>query len=229
LNPYAYCLGDPVNFTDPTGQLAKLVTSLLSVFSARISMAPAVPYKLAKDAVQWGAIGRLPFKPTLGAVGSTVAGITTMVSAVTGVGSAVAGITGDSEAAKNLGYIALGLAGLTVAAKLGSGWAAKDSRTVPMLKKFVDNKGRVEVPNTRDLASAPPPTPDAFEGANAPPLTGGPADATMFHYPNPNRNRTYKFLIELIEREAQIARQGLERRHSDVATTINNIRRRPSA
>ncbi|MHA6127851.1 RHS repeat-associated core domain-containing protein [Pseudomonas fluorescens group sp. PF-1] len=224
LNPYAYCLGDPVNFTDPTGQIGRLVTSLFSVVNARIVMSPAIPYKLGKDAVQWGAVGRLPFKPTLGAVGSTVAGITTMVSAVTAVGSAVAGITGDSEAAKTLGYIALGLAGLTVAARLGSGWAAKDSRTVPMLKDFVADKGRV--PN-KDILSAPPQTPDPFAGANAPPLTGGPADATRFHYPD--RNRTINFLNEQIDRQARIVREGLFRRHSDATATANNIRRRPYA
>ena len=226
LNPYAYCLGDPVNFTDPTGQIARLVTSLFSVVNARIVMSPAIPYKLAKDAVQWGAIGRLPFKPTLGAVGSTVAGIMTMVSAVTAVGSAVAGITGDSEAAKTLGYIALGLAGLTVAARLGSGWAAKDSRTVPMLKKFVDNKGRVEVPNTGPVSSAQLPTPPSspIESATAPRLTVDPNNATTFNYSNANNVSNQQ-----ISGQTLISPQPMLTHHSHIAMMANKIRRRNSA
>lgn len=226
LNPYAYCLGDPVNFTDPTGQFARLVTSLLGVTNARIVMSPSIPYKLGKEALLWGAARKLPFKQSLGAAGATIAGITTMVSAVTAVGSAVAGITGDTEAVKTLGFIALGLAALTVTARLGSGWAARDPRTIPALKNFVGNKGRVEVPSTRYTASAPPRTPDAFEGASAPPLTGTPADATRFNFSK--SGRANKFLNEQIDRQIRVAQQKMFRRHSGVTTTANNIRQRPS-
>lgn len=158
LNAYAYCLGDPVNFSDPTGQIARLVTSLLSVFNAKIVMSPAIPYKLAKDALQWGAAGQLPLKHTLGAVGSTVAGVTTMVSAVTGVASAVAGIKGDAEAARTLGFIALGLAALTVTARIGSFWAARDPRTIPSLKGFVER--HKPVPTTGETPPVSPVSPD---------------------------------------------------------------------
>lgn len=179
LNAYAYCLGDPVNFSDPTGQFARLITSLFSVANARITMSPAIPFKLAKDALQWGAAGRLAYKYTLGAAGSTVAGMATMASALTGVASAVAGITGDSEAAKTLGFIALGLAGLTLVSRATVYWAARDPKTVPALKRFVENKGRVvttgEAPPDRFLPSAPPESPSFFApgSPSAPPLSPG--------------------------------------------------------
>ncbi|MNS72894.1 hypothetical protein D3C72_1063170 [compost metagenome] len=160
LNAYAYCLGDPVNFSDPTGRFARLITSLFSVANARITMSPAIPFKLAKDALQWGAAGRLPYKYTLGAAGSTVAGVATMASALTGVASAVAGITGDSEAAKTLGFIALGLAGLTLVSRATVYWAARDPKTVPALKRFVENKGRA--PSDPFRPSAPPMSPSFF-------------------------------------------------------------------
>jgi RHS repeat-associated protein len=162
LNPYAYCLGDPVNFSDPTGQIARLVTSLLSGFNARIVMSPAIPYKLGKDALQWGAAGQLPLKHTLGAVGSVVAGVTTMVSAVTGVASAIAGINGDAESAKALGFIALGLGALTVTARVGSHWAARDSKTIPSLKGFVErHKPVMPTGETPPVSPVSPDTPGA--------------------------------------------------------------------
>ncbi|MFU2326701.1 RHS repeat-associated core domain-containing protein [Pseudomonas sp. NFX98] len=144
LNPYAYCLGDPVNFSDSSGRFARIITSLFSVANARIVMSPSIPYKLGKDALQWGAVGQLSIKQTVGATGAALAGITTMAAAVTGVGAAVAAINKDTEAAANFGFIALGLGAVTFTARMGSFWAARDPKTIPALKQFVESKGRVK-------------------------------------------------------------------------------------
>lgn len=230
LNAYAYCLGDPVNFSDPTGRTARLITSLFSVANARIAMSPAIPYKLAKDALLWGAAGQLSGRATLGAAGSTIAGLTTMVSALTGVASAVAGITGDSEAAKVLGFISLGLVALTVTARVGSHWAARDPKTIPALKNFVENKGRLVSDGVSKrpspIPSAPPMSPDPFANATAPLPTVSPADAPMFTFPG--NNRTVEFLNQQIDRQVRIAGHGKFRRHSGVDMMNKNIRRRPS-
>lgn len=165
LNPYAYCLGDPVNFTDPTGRLTEIVRFLSSAFrvaNAGIVLQPAIPYKLAKNALQWGAAGHLPFKTTLGAAGSVTAGITTMIAAITGTLSAVAASRKDTEAAAVLGFITLGLGAITLAGRIGSGWAARDKTTIPQLKSFVDahkqpvakrpsfHDGNFQLPRTSD-------------------------------------------------------------------------------
>ncbi|WP_223502501.1 RHS repeat-associated core domain-containing protein [Pseudomonas sp. BF-R-24] len=220
LNAYAYCLGDPVNFSDPTGQFARLITSLFSVANARITMSPAIPFKLAKDALQWGAAGRLPYKYTLGAAGSTVAGVATMASALTGVAGAVAGITGDSESAKTLGFIALGLAGLTVVSRATVYWAARDPKTVPALKRFVERRKR---PVALSLPAAQPPD---FPIPSAPPLSPGtPQPSAPLPTPRPVgfegfgfpaiTGRTVNFLNAQLNRQPDIFRNAKYiRRHS---------------
>lgn len=224
LNPYAYCLGDPVNFSDPTGRFAeigRLLTSLFGVVNARIVMSPAIPFKLAKDALQWGAAGRLPLKYTVGAASAVVANVTAMVSALTGVASAVAVITGDSESAKTLGFVALGLAGLTVVSRLGSHWAARDPRTIPALKSFVESrKHPVAMPSSvseglrvSPLPSAPPPTPGSPH-ASAPFPTPGAIGFEGFRYPE-NTSRTVNFLRKELNRQPRIFRNARHiRRHS---------------
>ena len=220
LNAYAYCLGDPVNFSDPTGRFARLITSLFSVANARITMSPAIPFKLAKDALQWGAAGRLAYKYTLGAAGSTVAGMATMASALTGVASAVAGITGDSESAKTLGFIALGLAGLTVVSRATVYWAARDPKTVPALKRFVERRKRpvalslpAAQPPDFPIPSAPPLSPGTPQ-PSAPLPTPGPVGFEGFEFPV-NKSRTVSFLSKQLDRQPDIFRNAKYiRRHS---------------
>jgi RHS repeat-associated protein len=178
LNPYAYCQGDPVNFGDPTGQFSKLISSVLSVFNARIVLEPAIPFKLAKDALQWGAAGQLPAKVTLGAAGSTIAGVTTMLTSVVGVGAAVATIYKDTETAAILGLISLGLGAVTVSARMGSYWAARDPKTIPALKGFVER--HKPVATTGETPSVSP----LFQEVTGRILLGGQPARQSFLYPN---------------------------------------------
>jgi RHS repeat-associated protein len=169
LNPYAYCLGDPVNFIDPTGrfgEIAKLVTSLFNLTSARLGLSAALPpYKLAKNALQWGAAGHLPFSQTAAAAGAMVAGVSGVLTALAGVGTAIAGMTGDSETAKTLGFISLGLVGLTVAARAGAVWAGRDPGTIPALRSFVADRRS----SPASLARRPREFPATFSRSTPPP------------------------------------------------------------
>ncbi|GAB6404988.1 RHS repeat-associated core domain-containing protein [Pseudomonas sp. MHK4] len=197
LNPYGYCLGDPVNFSDPTGRfadIAKLLTSVFSVGSARIVMSPAIPYKLAKDALQWGAASQLPFKHTFGAASAVVGGATTLVSALTGVASAVASVTGDSESARILGFVALGLGALTVTARVGSLWATRDPKTIPSLKGFVERHKPVKT-----TGETPPASPALLNAAQAD-STGGPR--TSFAFPRTTQNNSGTRRVAKIRRNS---------------------------
>ncbi|MFW0758626.1 RHS repeat-associated core domain-containing protein [Pseudomonas sp. H11T01] len=185
LNPYAYCLGDPVNRSDPTGQFTRLVTSFFNLGSSRFTLSSAIPFKTAKDALQWGAVGHLPLKYTVGAASSVIVGTTSVLSAITGIASAVAAITKDSEAARDLGFISLGLAGVTIAARLGSYWVARDPKAVSALKDFIATKSpSTQIPSglpgmvpdsvpPSPIPTAPPLTPKS-PIASAPPQTPGP-------------------------------------------------------
>lgn len=174
LNPYAYCLGDPVNLIDPSAQsaeIARLFTGIFSFTSARISMSPAIPYKIAKNALQRGAAGELPSKYTAGAAGSVIAGVSTAVASITASASAVAAINKDTEAAAILGFIALGLAALTLAGRAGSGWVARDPKALPALKRFADErKGPVPLQSPEPVATRSP------ESLIAPAALGEPFD-----------------------------------------------------
>jgi RHS repeat-associated protein len=156
LNPYAYCLGDPVNFSDPTGRIARLITSLLSVTNTRMGMSRVIPsFNLAKDALHRGAAGQLPFRQTFAAATTVVASGAIFVTGLTGVASAVAAITGDTEASKTLGFIALGLTALAFVSRAGSYWAARDPSVQAGLKAFVGKKGSSTIPRLRGINCRP--------------------------------------------------------------------------
>jgi hypothetical protein len=127
---------------------------------------------VAKDALWWGAAGQLPVKMTAGAAGSVVAGVSTLLAGLTTVFSGIAAIKEDTKAAKELGIITFGLAALTLVGRVGSGWAARDPKTIPTLKSFSENRGRLvkSAPVSTPTPSAPPQTPEAFP-ASAPPPT----------------------------------------------------------
>nr|WP_180203784.1 RHS repeat-associated core domain-containing protein [Pseudomonas sp. SbOxS1]NYU03530.1 RHS repeat-associated core domain-containing protein [Pseudomonas sp. SbOxS1] len=178
LNPYSYCLGDPVNFSDPTGRIAefgRLVQSVLSLWNTGLGMSRVTPsFNLAKDALRLGALKKLPPKQSFAALSTVVASGAILTTSVIGVGSAVVAITEDSEVAAILGYIALGLTALAFLSRGSAYWAAKAPRTEAALKRFVKNKGQVFTatpsgtprPSTLFLSSfeatAPLPTPSTF-------------------------------------------------------------------
>ena len=146
-----------------------------------------------------------------------------MASALTGVASAVAGITGDSESAKTLGFIALGLAGLTVVSRATVYWAARDPKTIPALKSFVESRKRPVTLSVSDVdqqvfpaPSAPPPTPSppGTPKPSAPLPTPGPVGFEGFEFPV-NKSRTISFLSKQLDRQPDIFRNAKYiRRHS---------------
>lgn len=101
LNPYAYCLGDPVNRSDPTGHISgSSITGIaLSVFS------------IAASILTFGAATPLAVTSLTLAIASAVVGITSAI---------VEEVYPQSDAGEILGYISLGL-GL---ASLGAGFGA---------------------------------------------------------------------------------------------------------
>ncbi|HEF4760585.1 TPA: RHS repeat-associated core domain-containing protein [Pseudomonas putida] len=147
LNPYAYCLGDPVNFSDPTGRFAeigRLISSLLGLTNTGLGMTRPIPsFNLAKDALRLGAVRKLPPRQGFLAASTVVASGLILAIGAMGVGSAVTAITGDTEAAAILGFVALGLTALAFGSRVGAYWAARDPKAEAALKSLVENKGQV--------------------------------------------------------------------------------------
>ncbi|WP_336299062.1 RHS repeat-associated core domain-containing protein [Pseudomonas sp. WJP1] len=198
LNPYAYCLGDPVNFRDPTGQfaaIARILTSIGGLFNSVISLRPGISFQVALDALANGAVFRLPLRHSVGAVSAVTAGITGVVSAAVGVASTViAAVNPASSLLAPAANATLGLAGSSAAGRLGSWWAARNPSVLEDLKKLADGSPVAVSPVTSAASrrssfsaiemdsftpSAPPPdTPQP----SAPPRTPGHTSIEMFSF-----------------------------------------------
>ncbi|MEN1835130.1 RHS repeat-associated core domain-containing protein, partial [Pseudomonas lijiangensis] len=108
LNPYMYCLGDPVNYVDPDGHLPRWVMpaigialSIVGIVASVASLGAATPVALAA----WSALS----------VGSGV------VSGATGVASSVVSIAvPESRAGEFLGYVSAGSGVLSAVAGFGA-------------------------------------------------------------------------------------------------------------
>ncbi|VVN15236.1 hypothetical protein PS662_04064 [Pseudomonas fluorescens] len=165
LNPYAYCLGDPVNFSDPTGRFAEIgrfIASMLSLLNTGLGMTRPIPsFNLAKDALRYGALRKLPPRQSFAATSTVVASGLILTIGVVGVGSAVAAIADDPGAIKILGSVVLGLTTLASASRVGTYWAVRKPGTEAALMSFVKNKGKVSTasPTASPLPSVGPSAP----------------------------------------------------------------------
>ncbi|MNH80203.1 hypothetical protein D3C81_264240 [compost metagenome] len=143
LNPYAYCLGDPVNFSDPTGRwaaaaIARILTSIGALFNSVITLRPGIPFQVGLDALENGAAFRLPMRHTVGAASAVLAGVAGVAGAVVGVGSTIiTAINPTSTLLAPMANTALGLMSGSVASRFGSWWAARNPEVIPALKNLV--------------------------------------------------------------------------------------------
>ena len=196
LNPYAYCLGDPVNHNDPTGQfaaIARILTGLGTLFNSVITLRPGIPFQVGLDALANGAVFRSPLRHTVGALSSVSAGVTGVLGAVAGLASTiVAAISPASTALVPMAHTSLGLGAASAVGRLGSWWAARDAAVLPALKNLSGGSPAVAsrvlsagsrrpshisidmnpmpLPSASGFTpSAPPQTPTPI--ASAPPLT----------------------------------------------------------
>jgi hypothetical protein len=101
LNPYAYCLGDPINRVDPTGHVSwqSLAGIALSVFS------------IAASILTFGATTPLAIASLTLAVASGVAGLASSIAQE---------VAPQSELGNILGYVSLGLGLASFASGLGA-------------------------------------------------------------------------------------------------------------
>jgi RHS repeat-associated protein len=148
LNPYAYCLGDPVNFSDPTGRFVhalKIFTSAGGLFSSLITLKPSVPFKVANKALANGAAFRASPKQFAGAMASVTAGIMGVGVAATGLASTIiAAIDPESPLIKPLAFVSAALVTGAVLGRVGSAWVGRDPKAIARLRALGEKQSVVK-------------------------------------------------------------------------------------
>ncbi|RQR56718.1 hypothetical protein DIE19_22995 [Burkholderia sp. Bp9126] len=129
LNPYAYCLGDPINRIDPTGQLSwqailgiVLGAVVIALTVASLGAGAAIAAGVAPATGMLGAIATVPSMTVSGVV-SVAAGVAGLAEGATTIASAALSER-DETASGILGWVSLGL-GVASAANSVAGAASK--------------------------------------------------------------------------------------------------------
>ncbi|GAB3629503.1 tRNA(Glu)-specific nuclease WapA [Pandoraea terrae] len=142
LNAYAYCAGDPVNYTDPSGHMPKwlhITFSVVAIAAAVISAVAGVYAALPALAV-WKAsgFGAVALSGHLG-IASAATGT---LSAGAAIGEAIASESGNEGAANVLTYISGGLGLVSAATGAASGFImgreAIRQRTTAIQRRAID-------------------------------------------------------------------------------------------
>ncbi|MBM6444256.1 RHS repeat-associated core domain-containing protein [Pseudomonas sp. MIL9] len=163
LNSYAYCLGDPVNFSDPTGNVSEanligMIFSGVVLLTTVITLFPAVPFLVGKNALGAGILrSGQSAKLKVGALSSGLAGPLAVVGAGAGLTRAVIQeVDPDSSAQSFLSWVSLMAGSTALLARGGSYWAARDPKTLPALKRFTENKHAASIARSTSPSSSAP-------------------------------------------------------------------------
>jgi RHS repeat-associated protein len=139
INPYAYCLGDPINMSDPTGHFSwkailGIAITLASIAVTVISLGTSTPVTGP------AAAGGISLS-TAAAVIDIAAGVVSITSTI------VQEVAPDSKAGEILGYVGIGLSVM----KTGVSKAAE--RTAAAASTSLTRQGAMKVANGQALKS----------------------------------------------------------------------------
>ncbi|MDO7927058.1 RHS repeat-associated core domain-containing protein [Pseudomonas sp. KFB-139] len=139
VNPYAYCLGDPVNHYDPTGHVSwqfivGIVLSVAALTAAAATLLPSLPFLLSVKAAQAGFF-------SAGSLSTMITGTSAVAGGVLGVTrQIVAEVAPDSPLLEPMGWAALAIGVVAASTRVGTVIAARNPKNLANLQSAVAPK-----------------------------------------------------------------------------------------